>query len=488
MSTNIIIGSGLQVNQTATFNSAITTIDQIQFFSNVSNFNVGSPSGNFYIYNANTSINVVDIDYSTNVISINGGGITISATSLSSCLTISGSSNTEAGTQIFFNNSSTIVWQIGPNFSGGRGSGVGLNDFLFDNPLLGFNQIIIQHDNPIVDINSYLNVNESVTVTNTLTAASVVVTALSAENADITGSLQVASVSTFNSQVNIVVPAGGTSGLIISGSTSTNAGTQIQFYQGTIDQWYVGPNYSGNSDFNIYNANLDVNMVQCHYNTNEVTINNTLNSNYIVCTQLNCNYSIQVYDIAQNMSAIYINTSPNPQSQIEFYSNNSTLTTSTTYSNCNLGIHLNNFYLYNITGGILWNTDLLTNISTFYIPIDIANTLTANDIVASSSISIQTLPTYSATLGNDATGNVTLSYLNLESVVVLFINNVPTWSAGTYQSISIANPSGLPSYPLYNLIALQVETTSSTSFQFVNAVSSGTLLIYHTLMFQWEAH
>ncbi len=129
----------------------------------------------------------------------------------------------------------------------------------------------------------------------------------------------------------------------------------------------------------------------------------------IVCQQINCNYSIQVYDMAQNMSAIYINTSPNPQSQIEFFANNSTNTASTTYSNCNLGINENNFYLYNMNGGTIWNTDLLANVSTFYMPITIANDLTANNISITGGINAL-----------NSTGNIILEPQQIE-----FFNNSP---------------------------------------------------------------
>ena len=380
MSTNIIIGSGLQVNKTATFTTTLTASDitinntltvntatvnyslnatnstgniilepqQIEFFNNSpgSNFNIGCAGGNFYVYNGGTNSNVLEINYTNDNVNINNvltvntatvtttltasditinntltvntaavtttltasnaiinttltvnENVTINATTLTFCLSIVGNSNTQAGTQVSYNDGTTVEWMIGPNFSGGRGGGVGLYDFLFNNPYLGYNQIVIQHDNAIVDINSVLNVNQSINVTNTLTANSIVATSAS-----------------------------------ISDTLTVNTAT-------------------------------------------------------------------------------------------------------------------------------------------------ISTTLTANSIVATSSISIQTLSTYSASLGDDATGIVTLSYLNLTSVVVLFISNVPTWSAGTYQSISITNPPNLSSYPLYNLIALQVETTTSTSFQFVNAFSSGSLTV-----------
>lgn len=92
-----------------------------------------------------------------------------------------GNTSTYAATQIAFNDpsTSTTAWQIGPNFTEGIAYGTGTYDFLFDNPQLLLNQIIIHHDTLQITINSTLTVNGYTTSYN--------LTSLTEYSAEVTG-------------------------------------------------------------------------------------------------------------------------------------------------------------------------------------------------------------------------------------------------------------------------------------------------------------
>ena len=421
MSTNIIIGSGLQVNKTATFSSDV--IAQQFICSPV------SQCAGIHVYG--------DTSYSSEIAFYNG--------------------TVETGTKI---------WEVGGTTANVTSSG---NFFFIYSNIDSTNALTIETGSPMTInllgkvytpntltasnaiINNTLTANTA-TISTTLTANSIVATSASISD---TLTVNTATVTTTLSSPNIVatsiqlnVTGSNPQGLSIIGVTGTSASdtaTQI-FFQSNASgvlttHWQLGPNFATADplDFWLYNNIGRYNVLQIHASipqidiissvniTGSVTLTETLTANSIVATSASISDTLTV--------------------------NTATVTTTLTASDITI------------------NNTLTVNTAT------ITTTLTANDIVATSSISIQTLPTYSASLGDDASGTVTLSYLNLTSVVVLFISNVPTWSAGTYQSISITNPPNLPSYPLYNLIALQVETTTSTSFQFVNAFSSGSLTV-----------
>lgn len=100
--------------------------------------------------------------------------LTINVTSTTFGINIVGSGNTDQGTQIAFTYDDALIFQIGPNFTNGSGSGQGIYDFIFYNQSLEYNhnQFVIQHDTFQVIINSTLSVSGIITANNLTTLQS----------------------------------------------------------------------------------------------------------------------------------------------------------------------------------------------------------------------------------------------------------------------------------------------------------------------------